>query len=183
MKAVIAHGSYGSPEENWIPWLKRELEKRGFIVFTPKFPTPKGQTLSSWDTVFEGIERYIDSKTVLIGHSLGATFLLRYLEKAERPVKALFSVAGFVGLLGNKRFDEINRTFVYADFDWKQIRANADRFIVLHSDNDPYIPMENAEAIANNLGTTVEIIHNAGHFNESAGFKEFPLLLEKILDN
>ncbi len=30
--AFIIHGSYGNPEENWIPWLKRELQQYNFDV-------------------------------------------------------------------------------------------------------------------------------------------------------
>jgi hypothetical protein len=36
----IIHGSYGYPEENWFPWLKKELSKLGHRVFVPKFPIP-----------------------------------------------------------------------------------------------------------------------------------------------
>jgi len=35
----IIHGAYGNPDENWIPWLKTELEKLGNRVFVPKFPS------------------------------------------------------------------------------------------------------------------------------------------------
>lgn len=37
---IIIHGAYGNPEENWFPWLKKELEKLDCRVFVPKFPTP-----------------------------------------------------------------------------------------------------------------------------------------------
>ena len=36
----IIHGTEGYPEENWFPWLKKELEQKGHIVFVPQFPTP-----------------------------------------------------------------------------------------------------------------------------------------------
>ena len=36
MKRVfIIHGWGGYPEEGWLPWLKKELEKNGFKVFVP----------------------------------------------------------------------------------------------------------------------------------------------------
>ncbi|PIP29922.1 hypothetical protein COU12_02115 [Candidatus Jorgensenbacteria bacterium CG10_big_fil_rev_8_21_14_0_10_54_38] len=39
MKRVfIVHGWDGYPEEGWFPWLKRELEARGFEVHVPPLP-------------------------------------------------------------------------------------------------------------------------------------------------
>ena len=56
--AVIIHGSYGSPDENWFPWLKKELQKIGYKVFVPAFPTPKNQKLGVWKGIFDMSEIY-----------------------------------------------------------------------------------------------------------------------------
>ncbi len=36
----LIHGSYGHPQENWFPWLKKELESLGHKVYVPAFPIP-----------------------------------------------------------------------------------------------------------------------------------------------
>ena len=46
--AIIIHGTYGNPDENWFPWLKIELEKIGYQVYVPTFPTPENQNLEAW---------------------------------------------------------------------------------------------------------------------------------------
>ena len=51
-RVFIIHGWDGSPQNCWFPWLKKELEKIGYKVFIPKFPTPKNQTLDNWLDVF-----------------------------------------------------------------------------------------------------------------------------------
>lgn len=178
----VIHGAYGSPEENWFPWLKSELEKMNCRVFVPKFPTPEGQTLEKWTEIFEGYEQYLNKDSIVVGHSLGPAFLLNVLEKRDKPIKAAFFVAGFVGLLNNPTFDEINRTFTDNDFDWQRIKDNCKKFFVFHSDNDLYVPLEKAEELAKNLGVEVILIKNAGHFNEKSGYNKFELLLEKIKD-
>jgi hypothetical protein len=38
MKVLILHGSFGSPSENWFPWLKLKLEELGHRVLTPQMP-------------------------------------------------------------------------------------------------------------------------------------------------
>ena len=48
----IIHGAYGNPEENWIPWLKTELERLGCNVSAPRFPTPENQSLENWTKIF-----------------------------------------------------------------------------------------------------------------------------------
>jgi len=176
----IIHGAYGNPEENWFPWLKSELEKLDCRVFIPKFPTPKNQTLENWRNVFEEYKKDLNENSIVIGHSLGPAFLLDILEKLDNPIKAAFFISGFIGLLNNPDFDNINKSFVDRSFDWLKIKQNCPKFFVFHSDNDPYVPLEKAKQLAKNLGVDVIIVKNAGHFNEKAGYKEFNLLLDKI---
>jgi len=183
MNVIIIHGAYGSPEENWIPWLKRELEKSGSKVFAPKFPTPKNQTLQNWLKVFEKYEKYLNKDTILIGHSLGPAFILRILERLNKPVKASFFIAGFISKLNNPDFDEINKTFLQKKFNWRKIRQNCRNFYILYSDNDPYVPQGEAKKLALNLNVEPILIKNAGHFNKKAGYYNFPLLLKTIKMN
>lgn len=177
MKFMIIHGAYGNPEENWIPWLKSELEKSGHEVFVPRFPTPENQNLENWLKVFKDHEKYLDKDTIVIGHSLGPVFLLTIIE--NKPVKAAFFIAPFVDELNNPDFDNINKTF-YRKFDWNKIKQNCKKFFIYSSDNDPYVPLEKGKELAKNLECELKIVKNAGHFNEKAGYKQFPLLLEDI---
>lgn len=176
----IIHGSYGSPEENWFPWLKEELEKLDCNIFVPKFPTPENQSLETWLKVFEEYEDKIDENSILIGHSLGPAFLLNILEKLNKPVKASFFVSGFLGLLDNPTFDEINKTFTDKEFNWDKIKENCPEFYVFHSDNDPYVSLQKAKELSEKLGVEVLVVKDAGHFNKETGYTNFPQLLEKI---
>jgi len=179
-KFFIIHRSYGNSKENWFPWLKKELEKKGNTVFVPDFPTPENQSLDSWMKVFEKYKKEIDENTVFIGHSLAPAFILSILEKTNTKIRACFFVSGFLNLLGNETFDKINKSFVDKKFNWKKIKQNCDRFYIIQSDNDPYVPMKEAVNLAEKLGTTVILIEKAGHFNENSGFKKFDFLLNLI---
>ena len=110
--SLILHWWWGNAEENWFPWLKSELEKLDCRVFVPKFPTPENQSLENWLKVFEDYKRYLNENSIIVGHSLGSAFLLNIVEKLDKPIKAAFFVSGFVGLLGNPDFDDINKSFV-----------------------------------------------------------------------
>ncbi|MCB9359207.1 serine hydrolase family protein [Candidatus Woesearchaeota archaeon] len=174
----LIHGAYGNPAENWFMWLREELEKLGHEVIAPRFPTPEDQKLENWLDIFKNYEDKLDKEAIVIGHSLGATFLLNLLEKNK--AKAMISVAGFSTLIDLQAFDEINESFI-KDFDWKRIKANCKKIIIFHSDNDPYVPLEFGENLAKALKTKVILIKDAGHFNEKSGYTKFPQLLDKVI--
>ena len=175
----IFHGTGGYPEENWFPWLKKELESVGHTVIVPQFPTPENQTQEAWFKVLDKYHDQLGSETILIGHSLGGAFLLRVLEKRKVPVKAAFIISTPVGIRPIKNW-EGDQPFIKEPFEWKKIKNNAQSFFVFHSDNDPYVGIENGEETAKRLGVQLIIVPNAGHFNKAAGYTSFDLLLEKI---
>lgn len=124
----------------------------------------------------------INEEPVLIGHSLGAAFILDYLEQTNKKIKTAFLVAGFHKLINNE-FDELNKTFVGKGFNWEKIKKNCKKFFVVASDNDPYIPLEVNKELAEILDAELIVIHNGGHLNKKAGFDNFPQLLELIKNN
>ncbi|MFA5048093.1 MAG: alpha/beta hydrolase [Patescibacteria group bacterium] len=177
---IIIHGTGSSPNGNWFPWLKIELEKLGHDVFVPWFPTPERQSLENWLKTFEEYEQYLNEDSVVVGHSLGVAFLLNVLEKLESPIKAAFFVAGFIGPINNPEFDELNKTFADKQFDWMTIKNNCRKFVVINSDNDPYVSLDKGQELADKLGTGLIVLGGAGHINKEAGYMEFEFLLEKI---
>jgi predicted alpha/beta hydrolase family esterase len=171
----------GSPEGNWFPWLKRELEKAGHRVIVPSFPTPKEQSLSTWLSVAEKTLKGLDpANTVLIGHSTGAIFALYLAEKATSAYCAVFAVCPFVRDLGLEQYDALNSTFVQPSFNWPLIRKNAKEIFCFAGKDDPYVPLPYASEVAEFAGAPLTVIEKGGHLNAEFGFLEFPLLLDKI---
>lgn len=172
----IFHGVDGHPEENWFPWLKSKLEEAGHQVTIPHFPHADQPQLDEWLEHFEQWKPLLNSEAVLIGHSLGSAFALRLLEHCRQPIRATFLVAPVWGVMENK-FDPLMTSFTAAPYDWERIRKSAGGTYVIHADNDPYIALEKAEALAKNLTVPVTLIKNGGHFNETAGYTKFERLL------
>jgi len=181
MKTVfIFHGTGGSPQGNWFPWLRKELEKKDLRVIVPKFPTPEGQSLEAWLKVLSQYNEYINEETIFVGHSLGGMFLLKVLEQLEHPVRAAFFVSAPVGVRPIKYY-ESDYAFTHFLFNWAQITKKAKTFTVYHSDNDPYVCLENGEELAKRLGTTLTFIPNAGHLNAESGWITFDKLYQDII--
>ena len=176
----IFHGTNAHPEENWFPWLKQKLERLGCKVIVPKFPTPKNQSLENWLDILKEYKKYYNENTVLIGHSLGGAFLLRVLERSNVKIKAAFIVAAPIGLIPIKNYESDKLFLGNFKFDWRKIKNHCKKFFICHSDNDPCVSLANGKKLAEELGTDLIFIPNAGHFNKSAGYAKFNLLLEKI---
>lgn len=182
MKIVIFHGTGGAPNGNWFPWLKLELEKLGHEVFIPKMPTPDNQSVESWcKATQDQIPFVYGGDTVLIGHSLGAVWVLESLsrERAE-PIKASFLVSGFLDDLGDEWFDSRNHEFTHYPFDWGLIKKYAGKTFVIHGSDDPYVPTAQAEKLAEKMGVKSAFIKDGGHLNSESGYTKFPYLLELI---
>lgn len=179
-KLVIVHGTKGSRDKNWFPYLDRELSKLNFHVIRPQFPTPYGQTLSNWFKVWNKEVGPIDHNTLLVGHSSAGAFLMRVLEKLKNPVRACFFVAPFVKDIGNKEFDNLNSRFYRGNYDWGKIRHRCRSFFVYASDDDPYVPLALSQEVADILKAKFILVKDAKHFNELAGFTKFPRLVRDI---
>lgn len=181
IKAVLIHGTFGDPEENWFPWLSNELQAQEIEVQCPRFPTPEEQTPKRWMEVFKREVGTLHDNMFLVGHSLGAAFILHLLEHSASHAKACFLVSGFIGELGQPTFDPINSPFFEKPFDWKQIKRNAGKVWMFQGSNDPYVPMVKARELASKLHADLRIIKDGGHLNAGAGFSVFPELRDRIL--
>ncbi|MDD2807320.1 MAG: alpha/beta hydrolase [Patescibacteria group bacterium] len=180
--AFIFHGTEGYPGENWFPWMKQELEQRGYEVRVPQFPSPLivPAKISEWFDVLKNYEQYINEDTFLIGHSLGGIFTLRVLEKLKHPVKAAFFIGTPIGVRPIANYDR-DSSFSGFTFDWDKIKGKAKHFVVFQSDDDPYVGLENGKELAKNLGVELSFVPNAGHFNKKAGYVKFEKLRDVVL--
>lgn len=175
---IIVHGAYGYPEENWFDWLRVELEHIYIPCLVPCLPTPQGQTLENWHKSFDiQCAHFIHSNTVLIGHSLGAAFVLRWLEKSNNKIDLAIFVGAFLEKVGIDYFDSINESFFSEPFYWDKIKSNANHFVCYHGDNDTYVSRSDFDFICRKLCARKVIIANAGHMNSSSGYSQFSQLL------
>jgi len=150
---VLIHGYGGSPNANFFPWLKNELERRGAKVYVPELPTPKNPR------VYEQAEAvlkfaHFDENTILLGHSLGGVVALKILERLSKPVRKTVLVGSFIE---NKFFN--NDTFESYTFDWKfdvkKIKANAGEIHLLRDLTDNLVPAFQADNLRKKIGGTI----------------------------
>lgn len=183
LRVIVLHGAHGGPDTNWFPWLHSDLLTEGIEVLRPRLPTPHGQSLKAWlDAYDRAIKPLPVVPTILVGHSLGAAFALRLVERAAEPIAGLFLAAGFVGALGLPDYDAINHSFFTEPFDWAGIRERKGTVCRCWAgDDDPYVPLSRSKRVADDLHAPLEVIPGGGHLNEETGFTTFPQLRDAIL--
>ncbi len=181
-KVVITHGSYGCPEANWYPDLKAKCEERGVRVIVPRYPTPEGQSLENWLSVFKSEVGELSSRTIMIGHSIGATFNMRLLEMSKTPVLASYFVSGSISHLGKPEYRQMMSTFVDPPFKWDRIKENMGVVKIYHAYDDDIVPYEKAEEISAQLGIKVNGISSGGHFIAESGYRSFEVLTDDVLE-
>lgn len=186
--ALILHGAGNNSQGNWFPWLKTGLEKSGYKVWTPDLPNSEIPNLKAWSKViFENKGWRFDSESIIIGHSAGATFILRILEKLPpgTKIQKAVLVSGPVQLGTKSEYFPYKRDLVKDPFNWGKIKSSCGKFYLFYSDDDPYqCGIDQGKIIHEYLGGNLYLKQGQGHFNLEQGpqYKQFPELLEKILE-
>ncbi|MBI4096539.1 MAG: serine hydrolase family protein [Candidatus Levybacteria bacterium] len=188
-RIFIVHGWGGNPRENWFPWLRKELEAKGFEVFVPQLPDPENPRIYNWvPKLAEAVGTNQDEQTYFVGHSMGCQTIARYLENLPENIQvggAVF-VAGFfkrlTGLEDEPGVPETDKHWLGTPLDLAKVKSHLLKSVAIFSDNDPYVPLDNQGDFRDKLGSKIIIEHQMGHFNESAGIIQLPIALKSVLE-
>ena len=177
--ALILHGTASNSQGNWFPWLKQELERRGWGVWVPDLPGADRPNIKRYnDFILTNHEWEFNEESVLIGHSSGAVAILGLL--AHLPENVKVGTCILVGVFRDNLGREDLQGLFEEPLDFEKIKQKASRFIVIHSDNDPHVPLLQAQSVSEKLGGKLVIKPGQGHFSLEQGpeYKRFPLILE-----
>ena len=183
MRTIVAHGWRGYPEKGWFPWLKEELEIRGFDVSIPQFPLSE-KTPYVWIRILENVIGTPDKETFLVGHSIGCQTIVRYLEKLSRNEKiggAVFVAGFFKPIKNHSDMQEINSKWVMKPLDFNKVREHCQNSVAIFSDDDPYVSLENQAVFKEQLGSEIIIEHKKKHLSGETETTNIPSVLKAIL--
>ena len=177
-KVYIIHGWTGWPGEGWFPWLKQKLASQGVKVTIPTMTADIVPESAAWLKVFNKTIKSPTDNTVLVGHSLGCTAILNYLNQSSvhYKFKAIVLVAPFVRDIG---IEEIN-DFINKDLNWDRIKKKVDKIVVVHSQDDKVVPITEGKYVANKLNAEMMEVEDYQHFSGGEGVTEAPPVLEAI---
>ena len=175
-KAILAPGNGGgTPQDNWFPYLERELPKLGLSVINQQFPDAELARKEFWLPFLT--ELGADKDTIIIGHSSGAVAAMRYAE--EHQILGSVLVGTCYTDLGHE--SEKQSQYYNTPWQWDTIKANQQWIIQFASTDDPFIPIEEARHIHQHLDTEYYEYDDQGHFGHGDQPRvEFPELVEVL---
>jgi uncharacterized protein len=184
--AILLQGAGETQESYWLPYVKRELEKRDYKVWLPQLPeinNPKLEFVIPY--ILEKGE--FNQETVMIGHSAGGPFILSVLEKIKVKIKKAIMVAGLSEpSTDDDALNEWQKGFLQDKYDWDKIRTHCDEFVFINSVNDPWgCNDKQGRKLFDKLGGTL-ILNKEGHMGSDKfhqPYKQFPLLLTLVDNN
>lgn len=187
-KVYIIHGWEGSPKNNWFPWLKQELEGRGFEVVIPRMPNPETPEKLAWVKALSDLEPSPDENVIMVGHSMGCQAIQRYLESLPdgKKIGGAVLVAGWINdPHWEGRTEEelvvINDWFAVPK-DYAKIKSHCKKFISIFSTNDPFISKSNWDEAKRILASEIVILEDKSHFDDEAGITKLPEALDAVLE-
>jgi predicted alpha/beta hydrolase family esterase len=185
--AIILHGmasreehynpkARASSNAHWLPWLQKQLIVHDIAAQTPEVPNAWHPYYPTWAHEFERFE--VTPDTILVGHSRGAAFIVRWLcEHPDLEVGKVVLVAPAIVLGQND-----DPHFFDCEID-KDLVSRTKSLTIFHSDNDSRTVNQSVDALRSTLkGVRYREFHEYGHFTyRSMGTDEFPALLETLL--
>lgn len=140
-------------------------------VLAPTMPNSANAQFEEWKIWFEKIIPFFGDDVRLIGHSLGAMFLAKYLHQSplKHPVRQLFLLAGGYG--SDRGYGQ------FAVTDARGLEQSAREVHLMHSRDDFVVPFEELAKFArDNPTATVHEYDDKNHFLDA----EFPELIELL---
>lgn len=165
---------YRAGRKDWKGTLLERLGP-GYDVIAPAMPSKGNAKYKEWKLWFDKFVPLFDEEIVLVGHSLGGSFLAKYLAENKIPkrILATFLVAAC--------FDAEDADYSMADFVFPeslaQVAEQGGRVFVYHSEDDPVVPFADFGKFKEALpGATFRAFTDRQHFNQ----EELPELVADI---
>ncbi len=158
------------PRRRWKDSLAEQLRYQADVL-TPFMPNKDNAVFEEWKIYFERLLPFLQDEVCLVGHSLGAMFLAKYLNEKPlaKPVKKLLLVAGGYD---DETMEDLG-TFKVTSA--RNVGKSAEEIYLFHSKDDPVVSFsELAKFRADLPQAIVHIFEDRGHFIDET----FPEMLE-----
>lgn len=181
---ILIHGYNGIPKI--YEWLKEELTKLGYNVIVPEFPPREGVVYKSWKSILEKYKEQIKSDSVIVAHSIGNEFIIKYLNENNLDIDLYISLAGFLRYFETEGKEDLNRAckeFLATPNEIENFKKKSNKRYSIYSNNDHIVPLDILEDYPKSINAIPVFIKNIGHMGKKSGLEEIPKVIEIIEEN
>lgn len=159
---IHSGGSQGPHEgsNDLVAYLRTGL-RQDHVVLYPKMPEPDDPEYELWKLTIDRELSALEDEIILVGHSLGASVLLKYLseEPWHKSIVGLFLVAPVY--FGKKDW-KVEEYYLKKGFETELLRIP--RIFLYHSRNDTVVPFKHLVHFADKLPNSVSrAFESRGH--------------------
>ncbi len=186
--AILIHGYNDKSEyadttrpvpsnDHWFPWIQKQLTLKGILTQAPEMPGFHEPNYEKWKGMLEGFKP--DENTILVGHSCGGGFLVRWLSENNVKVGKVVLVAPW---LNPEKEAKIDPDFFNFEID-PNIAQKTAGLTVMYSIDDFSDILETINILKSKLvGANFQEFTSKGHFVlNSMKTEAFPELLEILI--
>jgi len=181
---ILIHGYNGIPKI--YKWLEVELNKLEYNVIIPEFPPREGAFYKEWKNVLDKYIQYINNDSIIVAHSIGNEFVIKYFDENDLKAKLYVSLAGFSEYFEWENREDLNRAckdFLTSEVEIEEFKNRFDKKYSIYSDNDHIVPFDILERYPKSIGSSPMLIKNIGHMGKKSGLEKIPEVIEIIKEN
>ena len=159
--------------QKWRDWLAQEIVVADVLL--PDFPNKQNADYTEWKIYFEKLLTLLGDDVQLVGYSLGAMFLAKYLHESplSSPVRRLVLVSP---CYDDESVEDLGSFRVTSA---AGLEKSAKEVHLFHSQDDPVVPFSELAKFQRDLPTAkVHIFKDRNHFFQPT-FPELKELLKK----
>ncbi len=176
MKTLILHGWGGSDAPHWQAELASEIAKNYGTVSFPLLDNCHFPSKNRWVKQVKAILEDFKPDTVVC-HSLANTLWFWLCQEEEMiDVERLFMVSP--PSLNTK--ESTIKTFFPCP---TPSNIYAKKVHMLVSDNDPWVKLDEAQALATHFDAAFTVVENAGHINADSGYGKWGFIEKLVMEN
>lgn len=172
--ALLIHGYNGIPKV--FGYFQNELEKLGYKTIMPSLPTQQAISFSGWESELNKLN--IPTKvSLLIAHSVGNEFMIRYCAKYDLEVELYIGLAGFVESFVHDNRNDLNEVIAKMQCNEQEIqkfRELTTTRYAIYSNDDHIVPYNILQSFPKAISATPVMILNIGHMGKKSGLERLP---------
>lgn len=168
---VNVPGLRNSDENHWQSYFETQNAKEFIRIEQQNWEEPNGE---AWiNQIEKQLKPYNKSELILIGHSIGCIAIVNWISKFNHAIKGALLVAP-------SDAEQPNYPKYISGFKPIYSQKLPFKSIVIGSTNDHVSQLVRVQAFANNWGSKMVVLKNAGHIETKSGYGKWPKGLELL---